>query len=49
VIRTRRQPGTNEHTNRLPRFWFEKVSNLSEHSADDLNGSPRPEPSARPD
>jgi len=43
------QRGTNENTNRLLRFWFEKGSNLSVHSAADLrrvaatlNARPRP-------
>lgn len=43
------QRGTNENTNRLLRFWFEKGSNLSGHSAEDLsrvaatlNRRPRP-------
>ncbi|HUG51711.1 MAG TPA: IS30 family transposase [Terrimesophilobacter sp.] len=43
------QRGTNENTNRLLRFWFEKGSDLSAHSADDLkqvaatlNRRPRP-------
>ncbi|SDK23775.1 hypothetical protein SAMN05216282_1041, partial [Cryobacterium psychrotolerans] len=43
------QRGSNENTNRLLRFWFEKGSNLSAHSADDLrrvaatlNRRPRP-------
>lgn len=28
--------GSNENTNRLPRFWFEKGSNLSVHTPEDL-------------
>jgi IS30 family transposase len=43
------QRGTNENTNRLLRFWFEKGSDLSTHSqedlrrvADTLNKRPRP-------
>ena len=43
------QRGTNENTNRLLRFWFEKGSDLSTHSAADLdrvaatlNRRPRP-------
>lgn len=43
------QRGTNENTNRLLRFWFEKGSDLSVHSkadlkrvADKLNTRPRP-------
>jgi IS30 family transposase len=43
------QRGTNENTNRLLRFWFEKGSDLSVHSAEDLarvaatlNRRPRP-------
>lgn len=43
------QRGSNENTNRLLRFWFEKGSDLSAHSADDLrriastlNRRPRP-------
>lgn len=43
------QRGTNENTNRLLRFWFEKGSDLSSHSAKDLrrvastlNDRPRP-------
>jgi transposase, IS30 family len=31
------QRGTNENTNRLLRFWFEKGSNLSAHTPEDLN------------
>ena len=43
------QRGTNENTNRLLRFWFEKGSPLAGHTADDLdrvaaklNRRPRP-------
>jgi len=43
------QRGTNENTNRLLRFWFEKGSDLSGHTAQDLrrvasilNNRPRP-------
>jgi transposase, IS30 family len=43
------QRGSNENTNRLLRFWFEKGSDLSTHSAEDLrrvaatlNRRPRP-------
>jgi IS30 family transposase len=43
------QRGTNENTNRLLRFWFEKGSDLSSHTAadlrrvaDTLNKRPRP-------
>jgi transposase, IS30 family len=43
------QRGTNENTNRLLRFWFEKGTDLSIHSAEDLtriaatlNKRPRP-------
>lgn len=43
------QRGTNENTNRLLRFWFEKGSDLSTHSPEDLariaatlNARPRP-------
>ena len=43
------QRGTNENTNRLLRFWLEKGSDLSQHSAADLakiaatlNARPRP-------
>ncbi|TFB88936.1 IS30 family transposase, partial [Cryobacterium levicorallinum] len=41
--------GSNENTNRLLRFWFEKGSDLSTHTPDDLqrvaaklNRRPRP-------
>jgi IS30 family transposase len=43
------QRGTNENTNRLLRFWFEKGSDLTAHTSDDLkrvaatlNRRPRP-------
>ena len=43
------QRGTNENTNRLLRFWFDKGSDLSVHTAADLrrvqatlNSRPRP-------
>ncbi len=43
------QRGTNENTNRLLRYWFEKDSDLSVHTATDLkrvqdtlNRRPRP-------
>ena len=43
------QRGSNENTNRLLRFWFEKASNLSVHTPEDLrrvaaklNRRPRP-------
>ena len=43
------QRGSNENTNRLLRFWFEKGSDLSAHSPEDLarvaatlNRRPRP-------
>ena len=43
------QRGTNENTNRLLRFWFEKGTDLSDHTKadlkriqDKLNTRPRP-------
>ena len=48
------QRGTNENTNRLLRFWFEKGSDLAGYTKDDLkriqdklNTRPRPHPGPR--